>query len=440
MIAHCPGCGYSIMWRQSVYSHVASSAACLLIIFKSNQLNIHFCYVINKFCLLEMPNGKKSNKRRHEQISEPEKQTVLKQTKRVVTKTFTSQIDLAQENDSFKENDSDCCCSSSEKKVDFVQLEMKLVVQKFGPLSKAKALKLVTPYFNDPGQDKIIKSNMFIGAHVSVKGGVDNAIENIQKLNGRAVAMFLRSQRQWNAKPLTDAVATNFRTLCEKYNFKSHQILPHGIYLMNCGSPDAKLRKQSADCLLSDFQRCEKLGITMLNFHPGSSTGKTPIDSSIKHIAEAVNLVLSKTKGVTAVLENMCRQGYTIGGDFHELRSIIDLVDDKSRVGVCLDTCHAFAAGYDLSNEDGYNSMMNEFESIIGIKYLKGLHLNDSKGECNSHLDRHEHIGFGHIGLDGFRRIMNDKRFCNIPMVLETPPDDGVLYENEIRLLYNLIE
>ncbi|XP_037523445.1 probable endonuclease 4 [Rhipicephalus sanguineus] len=293
-----------------------------------------------------------------------------------------------------------------------------------GTISPAKLLKKGTA-----------KNSKFVGAHMSVSGGLELAVSRAVAMGAKSFGLFLRSQRQWAAKPLTQEAANRFRDACREHNFAPHQILPHGSYLLNCGSPDPVVLEKSRAALVDELKRCEMLGLVYYNFHPGSTCGVISRDACMDLIAESINQAHKETTYVISVIENMCKQGNTIGGDFHELRGIIDRVKDKSRIGVCLDTCHAFAAGYDLATQEGFEKMMNDFESIIGLSYLKALHLNDSKGVVGSHLDRHENIGRGKIGLDGFRRIMNDPRLDHLPMILETPETD---YGVEIALLNGL--
>uniref|UniRef100_L7MAL2 Putative major apurinic/apyrimidinic endonuclease/3'-repair diesterase apn1 n=1 Tax=Rhipicephalus pulchellus TaxID=72859 RepID=L7MAL2_RHIPC len=293
-----------------------------------------------------------------------------------------------------------------------------------GTVSPAKLLKKGTE-----------KNSKFVGAHMSVSGGLELAVSRAVSMGARSFGLFLRSQRQWAAKPLTQEAANRFRDACREHNFAPHQILPHGSYLLNCGSPDPVVLEKSRAALVDELKRCEMLGLVYYNFHPGSTCGVIGRDACMDLIAESINQAHKETTYVISVIENMCKQGNTIGGDFHELRGIIDRVKDKSRIGVCLDTCHAFAAGYDLATQEGFEKMMNDFESIVGLSYLKALHLNDSKGLVGSHLDRHENIGRGKIGLDGFRRIMNDPRLDHLPMILETPETD---YGVEIALLNGL--
>ncbi|XP_013386072.1 uncharacterized protein LOC106155683 [Lingula anatina] len=277
----------------------------------------------------------------------------------------------------------------------------------------------------------------FVGAHVSIAGGLHKAVENAVDIGAEAIGMFLKSQRQWASKPLDDKAAEKFREACEEHQFPPHLILPHGSYLLNCGSPNPETLQKSRESLIDELRRCEKLGLSLYNFHPGSTCGEISVEQCLDRIATSINQAHRKTKYVITVIENMCGQGNTIGGSFEELRGIIDRVEDKARVGVCLDTCHAFAAGYDLNTAQGFHRMMEEFKKIIGFKYLKALHVNDSKGKCGCHLDRHENIGKGHIGLEGFRRFMNDPKLNNIPFILETPECD---YGKEIDKLYSLVK
>lgn len=279
-----------------------------------------------------------------------------------------------------------------------------------------------------------------VGAHVSIAGGLHNAVAEALAIGAKAFGLFLRSQRQWNSKPLEDKAADLFKEACAKANFSPHSILPHGIYLMNCGSPDEETLSKSRSTLVDELQRCEKLGLCLYNFHPGSTCGKITVEESIDRIAESINLAHKETKYVVTVLENMSCQGNTIGGKFEELRDIIDRVQDQSRVGVCLDTCHAFAAGYDIASEKGFSQMMEEFDTVIGLKYLRGVHLNDSKGEIGCHLDRHENIGKGKIGVEAFQRLMRDPRFNGVPMILETPCTSEDTYKKEIKKLYAMIK
>ncbi|KAI1292108.1 Apurinic-apyrimidinic endonuclease [Halotydeus destructor] len=292
-----------------------------------------------------------------------------------------------------------------------------------------------------PGVDWYEKSEtkMYVGAHVSIGGGLENAVFSAASQGCQAFGLFLCNQRTWKVADLEVEAAEKFIKACKDYGYPSNLIVPHASYLMNVGSSDPELRAKSQNSLTDGLSRCDRLGIDIYNFHPGSTCNKISREACIKNIADAVNVAHGKTKKAVAVLENMCKQGHTIGGDFKELKAIIDLVEDKSRIGVCLDTCHAFAAGYNLKTEDGYTKMMNDFDKIIGFKYLKAIHLNDSKGPCDSHLDRHENIGKGLIGMKFFERLMKEERFKNIPMILETPDAQPNIYRDEVAKLYKLI-
>jgi len=277
----------------------------------------------------------------------------------------------------------------------------------------------------------------YIGAHVSASGGVENAPENANSIGAKAFALFTKNQRQWFSNPLTKASIKAFRENCEKYEYQPFQILPHDSYLINLGHPEAGPLEKSRSSFLDEMQRCEQLGLDRLNFHPGSHLNSISIEDCLKRIAESINIVLDRTKGVSAVIENTAGQGTNLGHTFEQLREIIDNVDDKSRVGVCIDTCHAFTAGYDVKSQQGFKTTFNNFSEIIGFEYLKGMHLNDSKKDRDTRVDRHDNIGMGYLGEDVFRMVMNDDRFDNIPLILETP--DESLWEKEIQNLYALI-
>jgi len=244
---------------------------------------------------------------------------------------------------------------------------------------------------------------------------------------------------------LRPGVADQFQALCAQHSFPPHLILPHGSYLLNLASPNSELREKSISMLTEEMVRCQQLGLTLFNIHPGSTCGKISRQEGIRLVAEGINRVHKETSGsvVKLVLENMCCQGDTLGGDFKELKLIIDQVEDKTRVGVCLDTCHAMAAGYDLSVAEGFEKFCSEFETLVGWQWLVGVHVNDSLGPAGSHRDRHANIGHGMIGEEGFRRILNCSHFADLPMILETPPqnesvEDG--YRAELELLRGLVE
>jgi len=269
---------------------------------------------------------------------------------------------------------------------------------------------------------------------VSAAGGVENAPVNAHKIGATAFALFTKNQRQWKAKPLTDENIEKFKENCEKYGYKAGQILPHDSYLINLGHPEKEALQKSRDAFLDEMQRCEQLGIDRLNFHPGSHLNKISEKECLATIANSINLALEKTKGVTAVIENTAGQGTNLGFSFYQIKEIIGQVEDKSRVGVCIDTCHAYSAGYDILNN--FENVFNEFEDVIGFGYLKGMHLNDSKKELASKVDRHHSMGEGTLGWEPFRMIMNDSRFDGIPLILETPDDQR--WAEEIKTLKNM--
>jgi len=278
----------------------------------------------------------------------------------------------------------------------------------------------------------------YIGAHVSISGGAEKAPQNAESIGAKAFAMFTRNQRRWASKPLTDKNITRFKENCERIGYDAGHILPHDGYLINLGHPDQEALEKSRAAFLDEMQRCEHLGLRYLNFHPGSHLNKMDPDYCLERIAESINLVMDQTAGITAVIENTAGQGTNMGHRFEHLARIIENVRDKSRIGVCLDTCHTYSAGYDIKTAKAFENTLQEFDSLVGISYLKAMHLNDSKKAFGSRVDRHESIGKGSLGLEPFKFIMNDQRFDHIPMVLETP--DQSIWEEEIRLLYGLIK
>ena len=277
----------------------------------------------------------------------------------------------------------------------------------------------------------------YIGAHVSAQGGVENAPLNAHAIGATAFALFTKNQRQWVAKPLTPESIAAFRENCENGGFQAFQILPHDSYLINLGHPEKEALQKSRDAFLDEMQRCEQLGLDRLNFHPGSHLNQISVTQSLALVAESINLVLAQTKGVIAVIENTAGQGSNLGNTFEQIREIIDQVEDKSRVGVCIDTCHSYSAGYDLKTAEGAAAVFAEFDRIIGFPYLKGMHLNDTKKELGSRVDRHDVLEKGLLGMDVFRFIMNDPRFDGIPLILETP--DETRWAAEIQMLRSLI-
>lgn len=273
----------------------------------------------------------------------------------------------------------------------------------------------------------------YIGAHVSASGGVENAIKNAKEIGATAFALFTKNQRQWIAPELTPSQITLFRDLMAKEGFSAGQILPHDSYLINLGHPDSDGLEKSRDSFFEEMRRCELLGLDRLNFHPGSHLKRIDEEGSLQRIAESINMALDRSKGVTAVLENTAGQGSNLGYKFEHLAYIIDRVEDKSRVGVCLDTCHTFAAGYDLRTKEALDATFAEFDRIIGFGYLRGMHLNDAMRPLGSRIDRHSSLGDGEIGWECFRYIASDPRFDNIPLILETP--DEARWAEEIAKL-----
>lgn len=278
----------------------------------------------------------------------------------------------------------------------------------------------------------------YIGAHVSASGGVENAPLNARKIGATAFALFTKNQRQWKAKPLSAESIRKFKKNCADAGYSPGQILPHDSYLINLGHPEQAGLEKSRNAFIDEMQRCEQLGLMFLNFHPGSHLNKIAEEDCLARIAESINLALEKTAGVTAVIENTAGQGTNMGHRFEHLAAIIDGVEDKQRVGVCLDTCHTVSAGYDLITAKGYEKALAEFEAVVGFFFLKGVHLNDDKKALASRVDRHASLGEGTLGLDVFRRIMNDPRFDGMPLILETP--DSNRWAEEIRMLKGMIE
>ena len=278
----------------------------------------------------------------------------------------------------------------------------------------------------------------YIGAHVSASGGVENAPRNAAAIGATAFALFTKNQRQWAAPPLSEQQIEAFRAECHKNGYTAAQILPHDSYLINLGHPEDEPLEKSRASFLHEMQRCEQLGLDRLNFHPGSHLKKISEEESLRRVAESINIALDKTSGVTAVIENTAGQGSNLGYAFWHLAYIIDRVEDKSRVGVCLDTCHSFAAGYDLSTEQGCDEVFAEFEREVGFEYLRGMHLNDAMKPLGSRVDRHSPLGEGHLGITPFRYIMQDSRFDNIPLILETPDEER--WAEEIALLKSFAE
>jgi deoxyribonuclease-4 len=278
----------------------------------------------------------------------------------------------------------------------------------------------------------------YVGAHVSAAGGVENAPENAEDIGAKSFALFTRNQRRWISKPLTDKNITQFKERCKGGGYDPRHILPHDSYLINLGHPEKQPLEKSRTAFLDEMKRCEQLGLLYLNFHPGSHLNKMEPDHCLERIAESINLTLDQTAGVTAVIENTAGQGTNMGHRFEHLARIIENVQDKSRVGVCLDTCHTYCSGYDIKTAGAFKNILEDFDNLVGLGYLKAMHLNDSKKDFGSRVDRHESLGEGSLGLEPFKFIMNNPCFDDIPMVLETP--DQSIWEDEIKLLYSLVD
>lgn len=278
----------------------------------------------------------------------------------------------------------------------------------------------------------------YIGAHVSASGGLENAPKNAAAIGATAFALFTKNQRQWLAKPLTEAEIERFKAACAEHGYTAAQILPHDSYLINLGNPNDEALEKSRESFYEEMRRCQLLGLDRLNFHPGSHLREISEEASLDRIAESINRALDRTEGVTAVIENTAGQGSNLGYRFEHLSYLIDRVEDKSRVGVCLDTCHAFAAGYDLRSKELCDETFATFDRIVGFQYLKGMHLNDALKMRGSRVDRHTPLGEGMIGWDCFRYIASDPRFQAIPLILETP--DESRWAEEIATLKRFSE
>lgn len=278
----------------------------------------------------------------------------------------------------------------------------------------------------------------YIGAHVSAAGGVENAPVRAHEIGATGFALFTKNQRQWKAKPLTDENISLFKERCRELGFPMEAVIPHDSYLINLGHPEKEKLQKSRDAFLVEMQRCEQLGIQLLNFHPGSHLNKITEKECLARNAESINLALGQTDGVKAVIEITAGQGTNMGFSFEHIAEIIDQVDQKARVGVCIDTAHAFAGGYDISTESGFTDTISRFDDIVGMNYLLAMHLNDSKKACGTQVDRHDSLGDGHIGWTPFELIMKDDRFNGIPLILETPNTDR--WPEEIAKLKQLAE
>ena len=278
----------------------------------------------------------------------------------------------------------------------------------------------------------------YIGAHVSASGGVENAPLNAHAIGATAFALFTKNQRQWVAQPLSERSIALFKERCAEFGYTAKQILPHDSYLINLGSPDGEGLEKSRTAFIDEMKRCEQLGLDRLNFHPGSHLNKISEEACLQRIAESINIALDKTQGVTAVIENTAGQGSNLGNKFEQIRYIIDRVEDKTRVGVCIDTCHTYSAGYDIATPEAFNETFMQFDNIIGFNYLRGIHLNDTKKPLASRVDRHESIGLGLLAGDMFSLLMADSRFDEMPIILETPDENR--WADEIAYLKSLTD
>lgn len=278
----------------------------------------------------------------------------------------------------------------------------------------------------------------FVGAHVSASGGVFNAPLNATKIGAKAFALFTKNQRQWDGKPLSGEDIAKFKEALEKAQILPKHVLPHDSYLINLGHPEIEQRQKSLDAFIDEVKRCELLGLDKLNFHPGSHLKQMSEEACLEVISQSMNETLKQTQNVTLVVENTAGQGTNLGYKMEHLSYLMESSIDKARVGVCIDTCHLFSSGYDIRDEESYHQTTKKFDTIVGFKYLKAMHLNDSKPDLGKRVDRHDSIGFGKLGVAPFGFIMNDERMNDIPLILETI--DEALWESEIALLYSLIK
>ena len=278
----------------------------------------------------------------------------------------------------------------------------------------------------------------YIGAHVSSEQGVSHAPLNAHLIGAKSFALFTRNPSRWTSKAIPAAEAEAFRENCAAYGYIPDVILPHDSFLINLGSPDADKLEKSRKAFLDEMHRCEQLGLTMLNFHPGSHLRELETDACLDLIAESVNIILDKTSGVKAVIENTAGQGSNLGCTFEQIAHIIDRIEDKDRVGVCIDTCHAYTSGYEMVSQEAYDKTWRDFDSVIGMKYLCGMHLNDTMKNLGSKIDRHASLFTGNLKEEFWRRLMNDPRMDGIPLILETPNEE--IWSEEIRQLYAMID
>lgn len=277
----------------------------------------------------------------------------------------------------------------------------------------------------------------YVGAHVSISGGVSNAPTNAANIGAKAFGMFVKNQRQWVAKPIEEEEIKKFKKNMAENGYNPENVLPHAGYLINIANPEKENRDKSINALIDEMERCRVLGLKYLNFHPGSHLTLSE-EEGIEFVISSINEVLEKTSDIILVIENTAGQGSNLGNRFEQIAKMIAGIDNKERVGVCIDTCHTFAAGYDIAGKEGYNKVWEEFDRVIGIKYLKGIHLNDSKTPFGSRKDRHESLGKGYMGEDFLTLLMNDLRLENIPIILETPNEE--IWSEEIAMLYSMVK
>lgn len=307
------------------------------------------------------------------------------------------------------------------------------LVRKFAmPPKKAASKKKV----EEITFDRVKECPFKFGAHVSSAGGISNSIVNASKIGANSFALFLKSPRKWVSPDISDSEAAKFAALCKEHGYDPKtDILPHGSYFINLANPDTEKEEKAYGGFLDDLRRCEKLNIGLYNFHPGSALDGDHREA-LEKLAKNINRAIKETLGVKIVIENMAGHGNLIGSNLQDIRDVIDLIEDKSRVGVCIDTCHTFAAGYEILTEKTFNEFWLEFEKIIGWEYLSAIHLNDSKAPLGANRDLHQKLGLGFLGLETFRLISNFSKLENIPIILETPNEDNPsLYGKEIKLL-----
>lgn len=280
-----------------------------------------------------------------------------------------------------------------------------------------------------------------MGAHMSIAGGVSHALDRAASIRTNALQLFTKNNRQWQGPPIDEEDVIRFHEQADALDL--HCYVSHASYLINLASPQDALWEKSRQAHKDELQRAHAYGVPLVVLHPGAHTGSGE-EAGIRRIADALNQIhaeLPECGNVMTLLELMAGQGTTIGRSFAQLRAILDRIEARDRVAICADTCHAFAAGYDLRSEAGYEAMVVELEAELGLDALKCWHLNDSKHELGSHKDRHEHIGRGEIGTDAFRRLLNDERWLGIPMLLETPKGEDMAEDVEnLATLVGLVE